>query len=82
MPALAKYIARKGSITVNGVSLTVNRVADLAAGCEASINLIPHTVQHTALHALSLPTVWAPETAGEALARTVQAILQEREEKI
>ena len=34
---------------------------------------------HTALHALSLPTVWAPETAGEALARTVQAILQERE---
>ena len=37
---------------------------------------------HTALHALSLPTVWAPETAGEALARTVQAILQEREEKI
>ena len=37
---------------------------------------------HTALHALSLPTVWAPETAGEALARTVQTILQEREEKI
>ena len=34
---------------------------------------------HTALHALSLPTVWAPETAGEALARTVQAILQEWE---
>ena len=34
---------------------------------------------HTALHALSLPTVWAPETAGEALARTVQTILQERE---
>ena len=37
---------------------------------------------HTALHALSLPTVWAPETAGEALARTVQTILQEREETI
>ena len=37
---------------------------------------------HTALHALSLPTVWAPETAGEALARTVQAILQEREGKV
>ena len=31
---------------------------------------------------MSLPTVWAPETAGEALARTVQTILQEREEKI
>ena len=51
--ALGKYLAYKGSITVNGVSLTVNRVADLAAGCEASINLIPHTVQHTALHALA-----------------------------
>ncbi|MBK6612531.1 riboflavin synthase [Ottowia sp.] len=51
--ALGKYLAYKGSITVNGVSLTVNRVADLAAGCEASINLIPHTVQNTALHALA-----------------------------
>ena len=37
---------------------------------------------HTALHVLSLPTVWAPETAGEALARTVQAILQEREGRV
>lgn len=46
---LARYLAYKGSITVNGVSLTVNRIADLAGGCEASINLIPHTVQNTAL---------------------------------
>ena len=50
---LAKYLAYKGSITVNGVSLTVNRVGDLPAGCEISINLIPHTVQNTALHALA-----------------------------
>lgn len=49
---LAKYLAYKGSITVNGVSLTVNRVADSAAGCEVCINLIPHTVQNTALGAL------------------------------
>jgi riboflavin synthase len=34
---------------VNGVSLTVNRVADTASGCEFSINLIPHTVQVTTL---------------------------------
>jgi riboflavin synthase len=34
---------------VNGVSLTVNRVADTADGCEFSINLIPHTVQVTTL---------------------------------
>jgi riboflavin synthase len=49
---LAKYLAYKGSITVNGVSLTVNAVADTAEGAEVSINLIPHTVQNTALHAL------------------------------
>ena len=47
--ALAKYLAYKGSITINGVSLTVNRIADMAEGCEASINLIPHTVENTAL---------------------------------
>lgn len=49
---LAKYLAYKGSITVNGVSLTVNRVADQADGCEVSINLIPHTVENTALNTL------------------------------
>ena len=42
---LARYIARKGSITVNGVSLTTNRVE----GAEFSINLIPHTVEATTL---------------------------------
>ena len=50
--ALAKYLAYKGSITINGVSLTVNRVTDVAEGCEASINLIPHTVENTALGSL------------------------------
>ena len=50
---LAKYLAYKGSITVNGVSLTVNRIEDLASGCEMSINLIPHTVQNTALGTLA-----------------------------
>ena len=49
---LARFLAYKGSVTVNGVSLTVNRVVDQADGCEFSINLIPHTVQNTALHAL------------------------------
>jgi riboflavin synthase len=50
--ALGKYLAYKGSITVNGVSLTVNRVEDRAEGTEVSINLIPHTVENTALHVL------------------------------
>ena len=42
--AIAGYIAKKGSITVNGVSLTVNRVERR----DFWINLIPHTVAHTA----------------------------------
>ena len=46
---LARYMAYKGSITINGVSLTVNRIEDQIQGCEASINLIPHTVLNTAL---------------------------------
>ena len=52
-PALAKFLAYKGSITINGVSLTVNRIADVSGGCEISINLIPHTVENTALGTLS-----------------------------
>ena len=52
-PALARFIAYKGSITVNGVSLTVNLVRDVPEGCELSINLIPHTYQNTALQALT-----------------------------
>ncbi len=47
--ALAKYLAYKGSVVVNGVSLTVNSVADSAAGCTISINLIPHTIEVTTL---------------------------------
>ena len=49
--SLAKYMAYKGSITVNGVSLTVNKVLDLpeSGGCEISINIIPHTITNTAL---------------------------------
>jgi len=48
--ALAKYIAIKGSITINGVSLTINQVKDdKSAVCEFSVNLIPHTLVMTNL---------------------------------
>jgi riboflavin synthase len=54
---LARFVAYKGSITVNGVSLTVNRVDDRPGddegGCEFSINLIPHTVANTTLGTLA-----------------------------
>ncbi len=42
---LARYIASKGSVTVDGVSLTVNEVADRVFG----VNIIPHTWENTAL---------------------------------
>ena len=47
---LARFLAYKGSITVNGVSLTVNQVDDAQDGStQFSINLIPHTLEHTTL---------------------------------
>ena len=54
---LGKFLAYKGSVVVNGVSLTVNRVEDLdaVAGkvCRFSINLIPHTIEVTTLKHLA-----------------------------
>jgi riboflavin synthase len=47
--SLARYLARKGSVTLDGVSLTINRVEDSAEGCDISINLIPHTLAVTTL---------------------------------
>lgn len=52
--SLGPFLAYKGSITVNGVSLTVNRVVDLAGGTQFSINLIPHTIAVTTLQYLKV----------------------------
>jgi riboflavin synthase len=46
---LAPFLAYKGSIVVNGVSLTVNKTEDSANACVVDINLIPHTLQSTTL---------------------------------
>ena len=73
-PELGKYLAYKGSITVNGVSLTVNRVHDSASGCEFSINLIPHTVDNTALGAIAAGTSVNLEI--DTVARYVERMLQ------
>ena len=75
-PPLGKYLAYKGSITINGVSLTVNRVQDLADGCECSINLIPHTVEHTALGQLKTGSPVNLEI--DLIARYVERMLGER----
>jgi riboflavin synthase len=46
---LAQFLAYKGSIVVNGVSLTVNLTEDTANACMVDINIIPHTLENTTL---------------------------------
>ncbi|ATX79345.1 riboflavin synthase alpha chain [Mariprofundus aestuarium] len=46
--SLARYVVKKGSVAINGVSLTVN----LVDGCDFTVNLIPHTLSHTNLGGL------------------------------
>jgi riboflavin synthase len=53
--ALAPFVAPKGSITVDGVSLTVNEVADQAdRTCHFTVNIIPHTWEVTTLGTLAV----------------------------
>ncbi|CUA97600.1 riboflavin synthase [Thiomonas bhubaneswarensis] len=76
--ALGKFFAYKGSIVVNGVSLTVNRVEDLPGLCRVSINLIPHTLQHTNLHRLHQGSEVNLEI--DLIARYVERMLGAKEE--
>jgi riboflavin synthase len=46
---LAPFLAYKGSIVVNGVSLTVNQTQDTQDACLVDINIIPHTLENTTL---------------------------------
>ncbi len=73
--ALAGYIARKGSITVNGVSLTVNTVDKT----DFSINLIPHTVEVTTLKHLKPGSRVNLEV--DLIARYVERMLAWKEEQ-
>jgi riboflavin synthase len=50
--ALAAFLAYKGSIVVNGVSLTVNKTEDMTTACLVDINIIPHTLEKTTLGSL------------------------------
>ena len=51
-PDLASSLAAKGSVTLDGVSLTVNEVEDEASGTTFSVNIIPHTADRTTLGAV------------------------------
>jgi riboflavin synthase len=70
---LGMYLAYKGSMTVNGVSLTVNRVTDTDEGTEFSINLIPHTVHVTTLKHLKAGDAVNLEV--DTIARYVQRMM-------
>ena len=69
---LARYVARKGSITVDGVSLTVNAVS----GARFEVNVIPHTRAVTTLGGLSAGARVNLEV--DMLARYVERLLQPR----
>ncbi len=72
--SIAKFLAVKGSITVNGVSLTVNTVDDSDQGCDFVINLIPHTLQQTMLGTLRAGDAVHLEI--DLIARYVERMLQ------
>ena len=78
--ALAKYIAIKGSITIDGVSLTVNQVADIESGAsEFSVNLIPHTLLMTNLKNLRAGSRVNLEV--DMIARYVERMMQAKIEQ-
>ena len=74
--ALARYLALKGSIAVDGVSLTVNSVVDGAVACTFSVNLIPHTVENTTLRGLAVGR--RVNLEADTIARYVERMLAAR----
>jgi riboflavin synthase len=74
---LSKYFAYKGSIAVDGVSLTINRVTDTPRGCEFSVNVIPHTYRVTTLRSLQAGDRVNIEV--DLIARYVERMLSHRQ---
>ncbi len=74
-PALARYLARKGSVAVDGVSLTVNEVE----GARFGVNLIPHTLAVTTLGALTLGSRVNVEV--DPIARYVERLMSPRPDR-
>jgi riboflavin synthase len=67
---LAKYIAQKGSICINGISLTVNEVS----GATFSVNIVPHTLAETTLGSATAGTLVNLEV--DMLARYMERLMQ------
>lgn len=73
--ALARYIVRKGSVTLDGISLTVNEVDR----CRFGVNIIPHTWQQTTLGRLQPDDAVNLEV--DLVARYLERLLEAREER-
>lgn len=73
--ALARYIARKGSICIDGISLTVNEVS----GRRFGVNIVPHTMSHTNLGQLQAGSAVNLEV--DLVARYLERLLTAREEQ-
>ncbi|MDQ6987869.1 MAG: riboflavin synthase [Mariprofundaceae bacterium] len=71
--ALVRYVVHKGSVAVNGVSLTVNEADD----CGFTVNLIPHTLAHSNLGALNVGDQVNIET--DLLGRYVERLMDKAE---
>ncbi|MGH8141824.1 MAG: riboflavin synthase [Steroidobacteraceae bacterium] len=72
---LARYVARKGSVTLDGVSLTVNAVQ----GDEFEVNLVPHTLAVTTLDALAAGD--RVNFEADMLARYIERLAQARSDQ-
>ena len=77
--ALGRYLLNKGSVAVDGVSLTVNTVVDAGAFTRFSVNIIPHTQKKTTLANLIVGRHVNIET--DFLSRTVERLLQQGNER-
>jgi len=77
-PELARYVVEKGSVAINGVSLTVNAIS----GNCFTVNLIPHTLSHTNLGRLKIGCLVNIETdiIGRYVERLLHGHLQEHYE--
>jgi riboflavin synthase len=73
---LGRFLATKGSVTIDGVSLTVNDVRDEDGATDIAINLIPHTADHTTLGSLAVGDRVNVEI--DVLARYLQRLEQSR----
>jgi len=79
--SIARYLAYKGSVTVNGTSLTVNSVVDQSSrDCIISINLIPHTIEMTTLKHLAQGTQVNLEI--DLIARYVERMLRDGDQPV